>query len=111
MIGQRTAARRHEVDILREQHGQILIRNGDDVIAVIHDRDGAAPVALPADQPVMQAVVDGFLALAGRLQPIDHAVDGRILAPFGIGAHAAVHGIGIDHDTGSVVGSRHRVDG
>src|SRR5918997_1031865 len=50
--------------------GPPLVGHGlDAVLVAVHDRDRAAPVALPGQQPVPQAVVDGAAADALLLQP------------------------------------------
>src|SRR4029453_11143742 len=41
-------------------------------LLAVHDRDGRAPVALAADQPVAQAVADGRRAEALRARVLGH---------------------------------------
>ncbi len=56
---------------LQRQH---RLRQGvGDAVLVVDDREGLAPVALAAEQPVAQAEVDGALADAGPLQPLGDA--------------------------------------
>ena len=54
--------------ILRQQHRQLIVRHRHDAaFLAIEHRDRRAPVALAADAPVAQAVVDGALPDAARL--------------------------------------------
>ncbi len=57
--GELTVVGRLVVVELGQQHGQLLGGHGHDAAGVaVDDRDGHAPVALPADQPVAQLEVD-----------------------------------------------------
>ena len=47
----------------------------DAALLAIDDRDRAAPVALPRDQPVAEAIVDGWLAEALLLEPAGDLLD------------------------------------
>ena len=96
------------IDRLRQQDGQVLVAHRDDAVRrAVDDREGRAPVALPADQPVAQSI--GDLGLRGPRcgQPGD---DGRSAL---VGEHAVevatvdqalVRGMGD-------IGARHRVVG
>ncbi len=65
-----------EVDDVGELDGEHLLGHGDRPVAlVVHDREGLAPVALPAEEPVAQLVRDRRPALLGALEPLaDHAL-------------------------------------
>ena len=85
VIDQGAFAGRPELGVVGQQNGQVLIGDGDRAALVaVDDRDGRAPHALAADQPVAQAVVDGVLAAAGLLQP------------GGDGAGGSVHGRAVE---------------
>ena len=106
-------ARHVEAHILRQLHRQILLRHRHDAACLAMDhRDGAAPIALPRDAPVAQAILDLALAcglprglrcelLGDRLlgvvndEPVEEVrVD-----------HRAVAGIGLVADREAVSGS------
>ena len=57
-------------------------------------RDGRAPVALAADQPIAQPVVDRAFALAALLQPCDRRLDALALA---LAGRHAIQRAGVDH--------------
>ena len=107
VISQRAAARRHEIDIFRQFHRQIIIRHRDYFGAVVHHRNRSAPIALPADQPIAQAVVDRFLAFApvSSSQSMTRLIAG-FFRPFAQVALAAIHRIRIHHHAGTIVGLR-----
>ena len=66
-LGKRLAG--SKVEVLGKRHGQLVVGHGHDAAAVAVDhRDGVAPVALAADEPVAQAVVDLAAARAGGLE-------------------------------------------
>ena len=70
--GERRLALRRVVLDHRQQHRKLIVRNRhDSALRAAHDRDWAAPVALAANQPVAQPVVDGQLALRFALEPDD----------------------------------------
>src|SRR3989304_3697542 len=53
VAGQRRLAGRLELRVLRQKHGELVLRNGDGAaLLAVDDRDGRAPVALAGDQPV-----------------------------------------------------------
>ena len=63
MILERAFAGGHEVYVVGQQHRQILVGDGDDAARLaVDDGDRRAPIALAADEPVAQAVVDRGLA-------------------------------------------------
>ncbi len=70
MILERALTRGHEVDVIGQEHRQLFIghRHRPAGIAIDH-RDGRPPIALPADQPITQTVVDRCFALTLALQP------------------------------------------
>ena len=60
---QRRAAGQGDVDVLRQNDGQVFFRYGNDaVLFAIQHGDGRAPVALARDAPVLQAIGDGGFA-------------------------------------------------
>src|SRR5829696_6037631 len=62
-------ARRHELGFLGEQNRQVLLGNGDRAALIAEDYgDRGPPVALAADQPVVQPVRDRGLAGAALLE-------------------------------------------
>src|SRR5215218_2195574 len=84
-------ARRHELGFLGEQNRQVLLGNGDRAGLIAEDYgDRGPPVALAADQPVVQPVRDRGLAGAALLEP------GRDLLP-ALGARDAVEPVRVDH--------------
>src|SRR5215203_3799409 len=84
-------ARRHELGFLGEQDRQVLLGNGDRAALIAEDYgDRGPPVALAADQPVVQPVRDRGLAGAALLEP------GRDLLP-ALGARDAVEPVRVDH--------------
>src|SRR5215211_7452770 len=63
-------ARRHKLGFLGEQNRQVLLEDGDDTAFVAEDyANWGPPIALAADQPVVQPVRDRGLAGAAFLQP------------------------------------------
>src|SRR5438270_13617129 len=65
--------------MLRQPNGQLLLRYRNDAIhGTVDDRDGRTPVALPADQPVTQAIGDHELANAFFLQVPGDFVNGFV---------------------------------
>ena len=62
--GERRHALRPVVLDLRQQHRQLVFRHGDDAaIVAVDDRDRGAPVPLPREAPVTQAIRDRGLGL------------------------------------------------
>src|SRR3990172_4930888 len=60
VAGQGRLAGRLELRVLRQEHGELVLRNGDGAaLLAVDDRDGRAPVALAGDQPIADAVRDG----------------------------------------------------
>ena len=73
---ERTLARPAGADLV--EHGQLegqLVRRErlPRPIRMVHDRDRFSPVALAAEKPVPETVVDLARAMARLLEPIDHA--------------------------------------
>ncbi len=70
VISERALTCGHEVDIIGQEHRQLFIghRHRPARIAIDH-RDGRSPIALPADQPITQTVVDRCFALTLACQP------------------------------------------
>src|SRR5919107_317708 len=84
-------ARRHELGFLGEQYRQVLLGDGDRAALVAEDYgDRGSPVALAADQPVVQPVRDRGLAGAAFFEP------GRDLL-LALGARGAVEPVRVDH--------------
>src|SRR5215210_2571 len=84
-------ARRHELGVLGERDGQVLLGDGDDATLVAEDhRYRGAPVALAADQPVMKPVGDRGLACATLLEPGRHLL-------LALRAQGAVEPVRVDH--------------
>src|SRR5918994_1403759 len=84
-------ARRHELGFLGEQDRQVFFRDGEDAAFVAEDHgDRGSPVALAADQPVVQPVRDSGLAGAAFLQPGRHLL-------FALGARGTVEPVRVDH--------------
>src|SRR5947199_8127302 len=78
--------------MLGQPDRQLLLRYRNDAIrGTVDDRDGGAPVALPADQPVAQAVDNHVPANAIFLQVLGNFVNSL----FG---GRAIEWAGIDHD-------------
>ncbi len=60
----------HKFQVLRQYHRQIGVGHGDNAAGGAgHHGDGAAPIALAANQPIAQAIGDGSFAQPLRLQP------------------------------------------
>src|SRR5947209_5809877 len=79
--------------MLGQPDRQLLLRYRNDAIrGTVDDRDGCAPVALPADQPVAQAIDDHVPANALFLQ-----VPGDFVNSLSGGR--TIEWAGIDHDT------------
>ncbi len=56
---------------LGQPHRKLVVRHRHHPVALaVHDRDRAAPVALPREQPVAQPVAHRALPLALRLEPV-----------------------------------------
>ncbi len=88
-LERRLAAGRH-FDVVRSQHGQLVLGNGHRaVVGAVHHRDRAAPEALPTQQPIPQPVVDGRRTQALLRQPVDGS-------PLGLGHLHSVHESGVD---------------
>src|SRR5690242_12930087 len=78
--------------MLGQPDRQLLLWYRDDAIrGAVDDRERRAPVALPADQPVAQAIADHVLANALFLQVPDDFVNGLV-------GGCAIEWAGIDHD-------------
>ena len=70
--GERRLALRLVVVDLRQEDGQVLVRDGHrSAVVAIDDRDRAAPVALARERPVPQPVADRRAPAAVRPQPVD----------------------------------------
>ena len=92
---QRAFAGRQELGILGQHHRQVAIRNRHDTARRARNHwNRRAPVALAADQPVAQLVVDCRVATTARLQPVDggghSAVAGRAAQLARVDHHAVV---------------------
>ena len=86
---------------LRQLDRQVVWRHGHHAALVaIHHRDGRAPVALPRDAPVLQAVLNGPRADLALLGCLRHPHDGRCRGK-------AVELAGVDQRTRAVVRLRH----
>src|SRR5260370_329745 len=73
LVTQRVFTCRFELDVLRQQHGQLLLRYWNyPILWTVDDRDGRTPVTLPADQPVAQAIGHHELAGTPFLQVAGH---------------------------------------
>src|SRR5215210_5548988 len=84
-------ARRHELGFLWEQNRQVLLGDGDRAALLAEDYgDRRSPVALAADQPVVQPVRDRGPASAAFLEP-----DRDLL--LALGARSSVEPAGVDH--------------
>src|SRR5919107_2317010 len=91
-------ARRHELGFLGEQDRQVFRGNGDRAALVAEDYGNrGSPIALAADQPVVQPVRDCGLTGAAFLEP------GRDLL-LALGARGAVEPVRVDHRTLASVG-------
>ncbi len=85
-LGERLA--RGEVQVLGQRHRQLVLGHGHDAaVLAVDGRDGVAPVALAADQPVTQAVLHGAASGSGGLE-VGH--DGRLALGVLAAAHAGV---------------------
>ena len=82
-----------QVDVLGQAHRKVLLRHGHEAaFRAVHGRDGVAPVALTADQPIAQAELHGLLALALGREVADDRIDGgRMLAAHHAGVLAGLH--------------------
>ena len=70
--GERRHALRPVVLDLGQQHRQLVFRHGDDAAVVaVDDRDRGAPVALPREAPVAEAIRDRGLGLPVLPQGVD----------------------------------------
>ena len=74
VVGQGRAAGASELHVFWQQHWQLLFRYRHlPALRAVDDGDGGAPVALAADQPVAQAVVDLPPAQTLVFQPVGDA--------------------------------------
>ena len=72
---QRRLAGRAELRVLRQQHWQVVLRDGHGAAVVaVDDRNRRAPVALARNEPVAHPVLNGPLAPALRLDEIGDAL-------------------------------------
>src|SRR5215211_3372861 len=106
-------ARRHELGFLGEQNRQVLLGNGDRAALIAEDHgDRGPPVALAADQPVVEPVRDRGLSGAALLEPGRHLLSAlgarSAVEPAGVG-HRALAGVGLFELTAVPV--RWRYDG
>src|SRR5207249_5883847 len=74
--GQRRLALTCELDVRGQDDRQVRLRHGHNPASVaINDRNGRAPVTLPRNLPVLDAILYGPLAEAFRLRVARHALD------------------------------------
>ena len=100
VAGQRGLAvgARLKVGDVGQRQGQAAFGQGLPAALLALDHgDGFAPVALTAEHPVAQLVVDLILALAAALQPLDHLF-------LGVGDGQAVQEAGVDEGAGGHIG-------
>ena len=100
VAGQRGLAvgARLKVGDVGQRQGQAAFGQGLPAALLALDHgDGFAPVALAAEHPVAQLVVDLILALAVAFQPLDHLF-------LGVGDGQAVEEAGVDQRAGGNVG-------
>ncbi len=77
--GKRGTGSGSELHIRRQEHGQVLLRDEHfSAVRAVDDGDRSTPVALPADQPVTQTVIDAALAQALFLEIIDDGLHGLV---------------------------------
>ena len=70
---QRALTRGQPFHILRQQHGQLIIRHRHcAMFGAVHNRDGRAPIALARNQPITQVVIDGAFPNFILLQPLNN---------------------------------------
>ncbi len=99
---ERVSALAREGRVGREDDRQLVVGHRlHAVLLAVDDRDRRAPVALPADEPVLEAVRGRGLADALLPRPLGHLRDGLV------GGHA-VEGPAVDDEAGAVVRGRHR---
>ncbi len=97
-VGQRRAALAADLDVSRKDDGEILLLLGDHAAgSAVQHGDRRAPVALAADAPVSQAIVD----LGHAEAALDEPVDGAAL---GLGHGETVEEPGVDLDPVARVG-------
>ena len=102
---ERTAAGGFEIHIGGEFHRQLVVGDGHrPAVFSVEDGDGASPVALAADQPVPQAVLDFPPPVVVVLQPVHHR-------PLGVFYVFAVQETGVDGGALPQVGPAREVGG
>ena len=95
VVVERRLAGRRELDVVGQKDRERRLRQGDDAVGVaVDDGDRTTPVALPADQPVAQAVLD--VGLTGV--PADEPLDGGLFRAFDV---ESVHEAAVDLFPGS----------
>ncbi len=88
---ERALARRPELGILGQKDRQVLVGHGHyAAVITVNDGNRRAPHPLPADEPVVQAVVDLELAFALPLQPVGDLLFGHVTG-------RAAEFVGVDH--------------
>ncbi len=109
VIAQRALAGGPELYVVGQQHRQLRVGNHlNRAVGGKHGRNGRAPVALAADQPVAQAVVDRLRPAAALGQPVGHRANGRIGKALGRRHRRAVEQGAVDHHPRPNVGLGHR---
>src|SRR5207245_5227175 len=75
--GQRRLALSRQLDVRGQDDRQVRLRHGHNPARVaVNDRNRRAPVTLPRNSPVLDAIPYGPLAEALRLRVARHALDG-----------------------------------
>jgi len=82
-----------QIEVRRKRHRQLILGNGHDAaMLAVHRRNGVAPVALAADEPVAQAELHGTAAGAGSLEVChDRGLALGVLATTHTGIFARLH--------------------
>jgi len=92
------------VDLREHERQLVRLEHADGAVRQLQERERFAPVALPAEQPVAQLVVDLALADALRLDPGGHPL-------LGLGDAEAVEEAAVDRGTVADVGLAREVGG
>ena len=95
VLGERLAGA--QVEVVGQRDGQLVVGHGHVAAAVAVDhRDGVAPVALAADEPVAQAELHRLAAEALLSKPVDDGVHGLgVLAALHAGELAGLHEVAL----------------
>ena len=104
--GQRAAALAGKGDIDRQHDRQFLFGDRHDAaVLAVDDGNRRPPVALPGDQPVAQAIVDGPRAEPSLLR------DNAAMRSLPVSLSSPSKLAGVDHDAGSLAGAAVMVAG